>query len=445
MLAIAACLVMSTMLDLALPQAAPGISDGSVFPFDGIVLANGDVHDPSILDWDGTYVMVHTSGNSFVPIRTSRNLTEWKDWGPILSSAPNWLQTAIPTHRSTWAPAPLRLGKMLRIYYCASAKFGENTSYIWMAENPTFDPAHPCDGWVDRGKFIESKAGESNYNAIDPDVLVGPDARQWIVYGSYWSGIYLNELDPTTGLLKDPHAAPIHVASNTGDRGNPLEAPALVYRDGYYYLFVTYGLAAQGVRSTYRMVCGRSKSPTGPYLGFDGKPMTDGGHTDLLKTSPPMFGPGGGNFFQDPKGEWWMAYHYYDGRRNWHGDVWGRPTLQVRRLLWGEDGWPVPGMPAGAELSGRYERAAGTWTHQADFSDTAQLTFDRDGTISGGVSKGTWSQSGNELKLQWPRADAPGEFWVDTLHLDATGQYYVGRNQAGLVIRGIRTDAKTSR
>lgn len=415
----------------------------AAFPLDGARCSGGAVHDPSICRFGGQYLMITTSGHEFVPLSLSRDLTSWSAKGPIMSAKPGWLKEAIPGHNSIWAPAPLVLGQKLRIYYCASARFGQNTSYIGMAECENFDPEHPQKGWVDKGKLIESTQGESNFNAIDPDVLVDRDGRHWMVYGSYWSGMYQVELHPTTGLLKDPSSAPRHVASNTADKGNPLEAPAMFQHGGYYYLGVTYGLAAQGIRSTYRMVVGRSKTPDGPFLGYDDKPMTEGGSTSLLKSSEPMFGPGGGNYFVGEGGQLYMAFHYYDARLFWHGDLWGAPQLQIRKVMWGADGWPLPGLPAGAALK-QQDHLDGEWDFQVDFGRVETLVVKDDFSMTLGDRKGTWKRTGDQLEFRWPKAEGGGE-WIDQLVLDASNGYFVGRNQSGVVIRGIKRQALPSR
>ncbi len=416
----------------------------SAFPFDGARHGSGSVHDPSILHFKGRYVMVHTSGHELAPISVSKDLVTWEAHGSILPDQPVWLKQAIPDHRSVWAPQPVAVGDTLRVYYCASAKFGSNTSWIAYAECAKFDPSRPAKGWVDRGPLIASKAGESNFNAIDPDVLIGPDGRHWMVYGSYWSGMYQVELDPKTGGLKNPKTAPRHVASND-ERNNPLEAPVMFFHDGWYYLGVTYGLAAQGIRSTYRMVVGRSRNPEGPFLGYDGKPMTEGGHTVLLRGSSPMFGPGGGNYFTDAKGDLMMAFHYYDSRRHWVGDKWGLPTLQVRRVMWGSDGWPLPGLPAGVALKKSDGRIEGDWQIQADFGGVEEIHLKKGGLLVQGAREGKWQAAGQELLLSWPSPDAPNGAWVDKLVLDETRQYAVGRNQGGVVVRAIKRNVQASR
>jgi beta-xylosidase len=245
-------------------------------------------------------------------------------------------------------------------------------------------------------------------------------------------------------LRLDASKAPIPIASNTGERGNPLEAPFLSYHEGYYYLYVVYGLAAQGVRSTYRMMVGRSKSMETPFLGFDGKPMTEGGHTDLLKSSPPMFAPGGGNIFKDREGKWKLAYHFYDGRKYWHRDMWGRPQMQIRDVVWGNDGWPLPGLPVGAELKRVKDSAknvVGHWIHQADFGDASTIELTQDGKIKAEGRSGTWTLKDGALTLTWPRPSGDGSPFTDKVQLAYDGRYYVGRNASGAVIRGIRRDA----
>lgn len=421
---------------LLLGLALSSMSD-SAFPYDGVVGTNVDAHDPSVVNFDGTYVCFTTSGNGFCEFRTSTDLQTWKPQGPILPRPPDWLRKQMPQTRSTWAPAAVRVGKGLRVYYCASERFGQNGSAIGVAENPSFDPSKPLEGWHDLGKVIESKAGVDNFNAIDPDAFIDPSGRHWMVYGSYWSGLYMLELDPKTGLRLDPSKPPVHVASNTAEKGNPLEAPFLCYHDGYYYLFVSYGLAAQGVRSTYRLMVGRTKSLDEPFLGFDGRPMTEGGYAAVLKSSPPMFAPGGGNVFQDKDGRWMLSYHFYDGRKFWHGDVWGRPQMQIRELLWGKDGWPLPGLPYGAP-QGKHRDLVGRWVHQVDFGQPREIELKKDGTAVDGETLGKWELSKDDLVVKWPKRDAPGDFWEDHLKVAYGNAYYVGRNQSGLVIRGSR-------
>ncbi|MHB8636600.1 MAG: arabinan endo-1,5-alpha-L-arabinosidase [Fimbriimonadaceae bacterium] len=448
----AALLGISSMATITLPQLeqrpslATGDSTFSAFPYDGYVPEGGvGIHDPAVIEVGGRYFCFNT-GPGFCTVRSSPDLMHWKIEGPILPETPAWLRSTSPGHRSIWAPEAVRIGTELRVYYCASARFGHNESWIGVAECRNFDALHPTKGWHDLGLIIGSRDGQDNFNAIDPSVLIDPNARQWLVFGSYWSGIYSAELDPATGKLKDPSpAGRTLVATNPADRANGIEAPCRIFRDGYYYLFVNYGLAAQGVKSTYRIVVGRSKNPEGPFVDSTGKPMTEGGHEDVLSASSPMFGPGGGVEFQDSTGRWLMSFHYYDGRKFWHGHVWGVPTLQVRELLWTADGWPAPGLPITPETialaAHPVSSPVGDWLQQVDFGWVAPLSIHADGTCTLGKTEyGTWTLSGNHLQFRWPKVGLPGDTWIDDVQVASGGHYFVGRNQARAVIRGVRQE-----
>jgi arabinan endo-1,5-alpha-L-arabinosidase len=187
---------------------------------------------------------------------------------------------------------------------------------------------------------------------------------------------------------------------------------------------------------------GRSKSASGPFVDANGTPMTEGGHTLVLATSPPMFSPGHNDVFLDTSGRYLMPYHFYDGRRHWHGDVWGMPELQIRELLWSDDGWPLPGLPVQYKIPGPAGSKSpfGQWIHQAQFAQPMLIELRRDGTIAGERSQGKWQLKGDKLILNWARQDEPGAYWTDTVQLAYKGRYYVGRNQSGMVIRGMRLE-----
>ena len=50
------------------------------------------------------------------------------------------------------------------------------------------------------------------------------------------------------------------------DNWQAIEAPFIVHRGGYFYLFTSFDLCCRGIKSTYRTVVGRAKSITGPYV-----------------------------------------------------------------------------------------------------------------------------------------------------------------------------------
>lgn len=414
----------------------------SIFPGDGSMAVGSEhSHDPMVLEIGGKLICL-TTGNGG-NMKSSTDFKSWKNEGALIPSPPEWLKKAVPEHRSIWAPDAVKIGDTIRVYFCASRFFGGNDSVIGFMENKNFNANRPHDGWTDGGKVIESsKANKDHWNCIDPDVLVDQTGRQWLYFGSYYSGLYVVELDPVSGKIKEG-CVPLSVANNKASRENALEGPCATFRDGYYYLFVSYGLAAQGVRSTYQMMVGRSRNPNGPFVDASGKAMEEGGHVNILKTSPPMFSPGHNEIMKYHDGRWFTSYHYYDGRKYWTDGKWGLPRLQVRELLWSTDGWPLPGLPVeftNEKKLSEHKSMAGKWIHQADFADAETITLDADGTIVAGKRKGNWEVKGDALTMKWPKIGAEKEFWVDQLQVAYKGNYYVGRNQSGMVIRGIRSE-----
>lgn len=375
-------------------------------------------------------------------VKTTRDFKTWRNFGPLLKENPDWLKKRIPEHRSVWAPDIVKIGSKVRVYYCASRFFGGNDSVIGFLENDHFDPDKPTDGWVDHGEVIESRKDRNFYNCIDADILIDQEKRHWMFFGSYFAGIYCVELNPETGKMADPIGKPpFLVARNTASRENAIEGSSVLYREGWYYLFVSYGLAAQGVRSTYQMMVGRSEAPSGPFVDASGKAMTEGGHVNFLKTSPPMFSPGHNEVLHDSKGRWLTSYHYYDGRKYWTDGKWGLPRVQVREMFWDKEGWPLPGLPLehlAATTLPAHKSPVGKWVHQADFGNVEEVELLAGGVLQVGTKKGKWEQSGDVLTLLWPKTDDSKGFWKDVVSIRYEGNYYVGRTEAGLVVRGYR-------
>ena len=202
-----------------------------------------------------------------------------------------------------WAPEIFRHGNTYYLYYAVST-LGHNDSVIALATNTTLDPKAPGYRWVDQGKVVRSLPA-SDFNAIDPDIIQDAAGTPWLVFGSYWSGVQMVQLQwPSGKRSADPTRA--HLL----DRKLPLnavEGPAMVSHGGWYYLFSSWDRCCVGLKSNYRIVVGRSRSITGPYLDRDGRSLMDGGGTTVLASMSNQIGPGG----QSVAGGV-LAYHYYD-------------------------------------------------------------------------------------------------------------------------------------
>ena len=301
-------------------------------------------HDPSIGREGDTYYVFATTANPSegqFPIRCSHDLLAWKLCGHVFDKIPAWIHEASPTTTELWAPDISYFQGMYHLYYAYSA-FGVNTSGIALATNETLDPQNPKYHWQDQGLVLKSTASD-NFNAIDPNIVFDNKGQLWLSFGSFWGGIKMSRLDPVTGKPASgdlqlyslaARAMPSH--PDPAKPGLPadwqaIEAPFIVRHGDFYYLFVSFDLCCRGTKSNYRTMVGRSRQVTGPYLDADGKPMLEGGGTQLLTPNNRWIGPGGESVLQRPEGDI-LVFHAYDA-------VTGKPALQISTLIW-KDGWP---------------------------------------------------------------------------------------------------------
>lgn len=293
------------------------------------------IHDPDIIRAGSTYYVFGTSQTSTsgqIPIHTSTDMLAWKASGNVFSSLPSWALTAVPSLTLIWAPNISYVnGKYLLYYACSS--FGSNTSAIGLATNTTLDSTSSSYAWVDKG-LVLSSSSTSNYNAIDPCHIVDLAGNHWLSFGSFWSGIKLVKLDSSTN--KPPSGTLKLYSIARRPSSTAVEAPYIIQRSGYYYLFASFDYCCSGSSSTYYTVVGRSASITGPYVDSSGVSMANGGGTVILanNTSARYRGPGSCSILHNTDGQYYIAYHAYDSRSN------GLATLRIAPLAW-SNGWPT--------------------------------------------------------------------------------------------------------
>lgn len=203
------------------------------------------------------------------------------------------------------------------LYYSIST-FGSRVSAIGLTSATSVS----AGSWRDDGLVINT-TNSNNYNAIDPDLVVAKDGAPWLVFGSWNSGIKLMRINPMT---MKPFGELYSLASRSGG----IEAPTIVYRQGYYYLFVSVGKCCAGTDSTYRIAYGRASDIRGPYLDKNGNNMLSGGGSILDAGNSQWVGPGG----QDILNTDVMVRHAYDAGDN------GVPKLLISTLNWDSNGWP---------------------------------------------------------------------------------------------------------
>jgi len=329
-------------------------------------------HDPSqIAQQNGVYYVYSTADN--LNLKTSTDLINWQ-WGTkpfqFPQGIPQWMVNfcqggADAPPWNLWAPEIVRLGTTYYLYYsrnCPRAGGGEQ-SLLGVATSPSLT----APNWTDQGQVLSVDLNTAHYRVIDPAVLVDPTNRVWVAVGSFGSpdalgfqngGIRIFEINPSTGKLLN--------ASDPGTRlaGSWIEAPYLQYRNGYYYLYFNQERCCAGVNSRYFIRIGRSTNLLGPYLDKDGTRLLDQGGTlfkgldydaNYLNNNPRPnqgaigreLGPGHVGIHRTTEGVDLFTYHFYDlGTAN------GEPTMGLRALVYGEDGWPRFGWnPLDGEIS----------------------------------------------------------------------------------------------
>jgi arabinan endo-1,5-alpha-L-arabinosidase len=299
------------------------------------------VHDPVLIKEGDTYYVFSTGGGrqaqGVIPIRTSKDMRNWTLAGYVFESLPEWAKQEIPKARGAWAPDISFYNGRYHLYYSVSS-FGVNTSAIGLATNKTLNPASPDYKWTDEGMVVRSRPESTDWNAIDPNLVIEDDTNVWLTWGSFWGGIQMHRIDPATGKFStaDTRFYPLCSRERSPPVKGSVEAPFIIRRDGWWYLFVSYDFCCRGPKSDYKVVVGRSRKVTGPYLDKAGKSLNDGGGTLVVEAATQSWHGAGHNAVYSEGGVDYLVFHSYPEKGS---------QLFISTMVW-EDGWPrVAKMP----------------------------------------------------------------------------------------------------
>ncbi len=382
-------------------------------------------HDPVLVREGDTYHVFASHGGLFH--WRSKDLIHWESVAPVMKSAPQWAIDKIAPDPGIWAPDVGYFNGRFHLYYSLS-RFGSQRSAIGLMTGATLNPDDPKYGWADEGAVVESNRGD-DFNAIDPAFVLDQSNQPWLAWGSFNQGIFISRIDPDSGKLVGETT---NIAARPGNTA--LEAPHLFFRDGYYYLVVSYDFCCRGARSTYKLVMGRSKEITGPYVSREGKPMLDGEATLLLRSHDFCIGPGQSSTVEG-FGKWYLAHHYYDGRRN------GEPTLALRDLYFDEDGWPLVGEPY-AEMAGQNKEIAGEivpgrFRVQSDYIDAGEIELVPGNLLKGMLGDGSYALDRRTRQVTLQTSSASGGKRLQCF-MSLDGDTMIGRTSDGKIIRAVR-------
>jgi arabinan endo-1,5-alpha-L-arabinosidase len=396
----------------------------------------GDVvptHDPDIAEEDGWYYLFLTGEG--VPIRRSEDLVHWESVGSVFDEPhPDWLDYEwVEPDSGVGAPDIEWFGGRWHLYYHAH-EFATNNAVTGHAWNVTLDPSDPDYDWTDDGLIMSSDTSD-DYSVLDANAVVDGDGVPWLSFGSFWLGVQLVELDPDTGAPVPD--APFELLAARDPWIEGIEASSIAYRDGYWYLFVSWGFCCRGVDTQYEIRVGRSPDLAGPYVDLAGRPMLNNGGSLLLGPHGRVIGPGSGDVLVTDD-ESWLVHHWYDGENE------GETTLGVRPLLWSPDGWPIAADNGFVPVApGAVDPMAleGSWAlSQYDPTHEATVDLMGDGLVADGL--GTWSFD-TETGVVEITIDGDCPALVGTTHLFIVGdnlQAGFGYSDAGVALRAERTE-----
>lgn len=413
------------------------------------------VHDPAIISDNGKYYIF----GSHMASAKSNDLMQWEYIGdgyqpmnPVYTgifSNENKIfdytgsrTSIIPTddkNYHVWAPDVIFNKKLNKYMMYASISSTWNASSIALLISDSIEGPYQFEEtivysgfteetidatnvlvYVDKNEAIKRYSpGGKNYNfksypnAIDPTVFYAEDESLWMVYGSWSGGIFLLEIDESTGLAIRPEE---DVDNQTdayfgkkliGGGHISIEGPYIYYDEqtGYYYLFVSYGgLARDG---GYQMRVFRSDSVNGEYKDMNGEfpgPSTShltyglklSGNYVLPSLENAYMAPGHNSVFYDKdKQSIFNVFHTrFDGGSEFH-------EVRVHKLSMNKEAWPVmlPYAYDGVdqveplkaeEIVGRYYLVDLGIEINAAVKEPSIIYINKDGSITGEDTSGAW-------------------------------------------------------
>lgn len=354
------------------------------------------IHDPHIFhDPETMNYYVYSTG---AICHRSSDLIHWDMVGKVVDQPPKesieWVGD-----NGIWAPDIVKVDNEYRLY-CSNSTWGVRQSCIFLA---TSDKA---EGPFNPKGCVLKTSHQSSVNAIDANIIEDNNTgEQYMVYGSFWGGCYILKLDKESGFAAEEGIGTC-IARRPEWTDRSIEGPYIKYNPdtGYYYLFVSYG----SLKSDYNIRVGRSRQITGPYIDHNGRDMTD--LKDDNNTIGLMIacgyhwndgigymGPGHNSVLRDFDNEWYLAYHIRQQNFKNENEL---SMMQIRKIFWTSDGWPVvsPQLYAGektqpidkSNLVGQYEIIKLIPTIPQGVLNSVPMSLHKDGSMTCCSINGTW-------------------------------------------------------
>ena len=394
-------------------------ADGFYYAFcsDNVV-----VHSKDLINWTAKTNYFKTVGTDDGTLALDFNqFDSVKAWAAEHGYEKDRRYSSATNNRTVLAPDIIRVGKTYYLYFSISKAEEANEAAIFCVKTKDLAKSIQTKNWTEVGVVFSTcgynagaapsagkpKAAQAHYDAsyaVHPSVFRGADGSMYLAYGGTWGraevygAIWLLELDPSTGLLKENSAinasgdivSTVHGVTryHTGVLlAYPGSIPDLPKKEGcliwgadvvrkgdYYYLFMTYGV--DECNASVRVA--RSTDPAGPYLDSQnhqlskfesllyrgqfqkGDILLAGYNFDRSNSGGVSYenagkaAPASPCVFKTADGQWIAATHSqiyfkvdgnletgYETARDLEDDYDAKPAMELRQLLWTEAGWPV--------------------------------------------------------------------------------------------------------
>lgn len=327
--------------------------------------------DPTVIRWNGEYVMVSTWDPNNVasvglPLRVSDTIAG-------LASAPEVriitnTQTATDGTRMMgcfWAPDILEVNGQLQIFVapCYGTASWSTVASTVIKLRAGGDPANPAD-WGQPQKVLKADGTPLRLDAAHPgislDMTYFQDPETAVEY-VVWSERYINsphaggtgsgngdaelwiaEYDPgAVRLVTDPVLLNRATASWEQNNTDVVEGPFFTVHDDT--IWMTY--SGSNVDATYAV--GLMQAPVGADL-LDLASWTEW-NAPVVKSDPSRgeYGPGHSGFFEDEFGDLFFVYHA-------KSSTGGTRDAGIRKVFWASDGQPILDMTDDERIKPEY-------------------------------------------------------------------------------------------
>lgn len=318
--------------------------------------------DPSIVRVGEDYYMVNSSFVFFpcIPISHSRDLIHWELIGHAITN-PDWARLkGLEGGRGYWAPDISYYER--KFYITATYRLNEGgmpqrLQMVTSSDKPEGPYCEPV--------FLEEEG-------IDPSIFADLDGRRYMLLNR---GARIFEISKDgRKILSEPKLLWY------GQNKKASEGPHMLYKDGYYYLFMAEGGTGMG----HRITVARSRELMGVYESCPYNPiLRQWDDKRLIQCC------GHGMPVETQDGDWYMVY--LCNRISTSGyAILGRET-SLDPIIWTADGWPLVNSLQGPSELQRKPAIAGEKT-----DDEVQHigTGEQAGIVNkqGGTAMGIWSE-----------------------------------------------------